>query len=49
MLYNSSQGKEICPAFTSSIFILVRVAHKSNPDDGMEAMGDRKGPMAFSF
>jgi hypothetical protein len=40
-----------CLTFASFIFIFTfaRVARKSSPDDGMEAMGDHLGPMAFSF
>ena len=49
MFYNAVQRTEKCLTFTSFIFIFVRVTRKSNPDGGMEAMGDWSGPMAFPF
>ena len=47
MFYNTGQGTETCLTFAS--FIFERVTHKSIAEDGMEAVGDREGPMAFPF
>jgi hypothetical protein len=38
-----------CLTFASFIFIFARVTRKSNPDGGMEAMGDHSGPWLFLF
>jgi hypothetical protein len=40
-----------CLTFASFIFIFIfgRVTRKSNPDGGMEAVGDRSGPWLFLF
>jgi len=49
VFYNGIRGTQKCLTFASFIFIFARVTRESNPDEGMEAMGDRSGPMAFSF
>jgi hypothetical protein len=41
MFYNVVQEVRKCLTFASFIFIFVRATHKSNPDGGMEAMGDQ--------
>jgi hypothetical protein len=47
MFYINVERWKKCLISTFLIFILIRVTHKSNPDGGMEAMGDGKRPHGF--
>jgi hypothetical protein len=49
MSYNVTEEVRKCLTFASFIFTFVRVTRKSNPDGGMEAMGDPSGPWLFLF